>query len=691
VCGGYVTNFKWKSFEETTRKRKSETQDVTIDNQNQNQPQTVKMRRSMSESVKFDEAFRQATLSIAGKTSTELAHQNSLLEQGINPNTRTVTLHSIPEKSSPPPVSAPSPTLSTIMKAFTDFQHFNIPSPSNLDLPSPASLSNIGIDSAIEDEGENLIYHNPNPIKRALSLDSTSSLSYIPQYRKDLLNFSESLNSRTSSPLIMGNLQRNAPSPTLANTPQELLKSIDLSPADFNNLFNTFNNYTSNIMSIKDGPAENPWRTLIFPLSLQYPVLFKAIASMSVSHLLQLNKDDHLEKLSHDYMCSSMTELAEGLTNNSIPNEVALATCLVLAITEGWRSGGKSSGIIHLKGARSIMKKLTPQKISNNVELYGFLINTFIYFDVMCRLSNVSLIGDAFDESILTTTDKITSLESVASEGSDDSKSSSSSINSFMRPLVAENFIVSKKITEDKLLIDPLLGIAKSLFLIIGKVATFISKVKKLSKLSLADISTAVKFKTEIESWKPNPSVIRESLMSQDPNNKDDDLASCIATAEAYRFSSLLYLQQVVPEISSQQSTELADKVLMLLASIPTTSKTLILHIFPMLISSCEIEDPSDRTWILERWKVMNEKLWLSNVSQAVEIIKEVWRRKDSLTQGDMNGEKRKEVDGMNDWDLFQSRIDTLVGSRKRSEEGTNDWTHWSTVMKDWNLELLFG
>jgi hypothetical protein len=147
----------------------------------------------------------------------------------------------------------------------------------------------------------------------------------------------------------------------------------------------------------------------------------------------------------------------------------------------------------------------------------------------------------------------------------------------------------------------------------------------------------------------------------------------------------------VVPEISSPQSTELADKVLMLLASIPTTSKTLILHIFPMLISSCEIEDPSDRTWILERWKVMNEKLWLSNVSQAVEIIKEVWRRKDSLTQGDMNGEKRKEVDGMNDWDLFQSRIDTLVGSRKRSEEGTNDWTHWSTVMKDWNLELLFG
>jgi hypothetical protein len=45
-----------------------------------------------------------------------------------------------------------------------------------------------------------------------------------------------------------------------------------------------FDKQTCGILSVKDGPTENPWRTLVWPLARDSPALYHAIASMTAFH-----------------------------------------------------------------------------------------------------------------------------------------------------------------------------------------------------------------------------------------------------------------------------------------------------------------------------------------------------------------------------------------------------------------------
>jgi hypothetical protein len=703
-CGGYSTTFKWKSFEETSASQKVKRPPPKVKKQGD-------MKRSMSlpDNNMLEEAMQQASLSIAGKSSDELARQTELMKQGKNPFTKrtltqvaeepnfthspgsspvefttssirynqqhqhspsatavgplqfnlpspfavaspgstikkrrmssTVAESPAPGPSPGPSMGAPSPTLSTIVRSFTDFDNMNIPSPSGFDSLYPKLYE---VPEEVIEEGSS---SDQKQMKRSLSVDSALTQTTIPEYRKELLSYSKSLSPKSPTPLQM---------------PQLDISKFNIG-TDFDKVWQAFDKYTCSIMSIKDGPTENPWRTLMWPLAMQHSVLFKSLASMALFHVAR--GDDSLRKAGISYMRQSMSELAEGLVSNSIPNDVALATCLTLAITDTWDKH-TTAGIPHLKGAKSIINKLDRATIQKNFKLYTFLIHSFLYYDVLSRMSSSQLLDSDYDEngSLIKNLDKL-----KPSELPDESNFNP------MSSLFDESIL-----KENEAFIDPLLGCACGLFLIIGRVASFIAKVRNMRKLSLSIVSKAVSLKSEIESWRPDANVKRTIL--EDPLC---DWSSCIATAEAYRFSTLLYLEQAVPEISSQSSADLGEKVLMLLASIPTTSRTCILHMFPLLVASCEVSDPDDRAWVEDRWKLLAQKMWLGTIDRAVEIVHEVWRRKDSL-----KSESSVEVKG---WDLFQGRIDVLSGSKKRETEGINSWTHWSSVMKDWDWEVLFG
>ena len=128
-------------------------------------------------------------------------------------------------------------------------------------------------------------------------------------------------------------------------------------------ILHLFNEHTSGIMSIKNGVHENPWRNLIAPLATKYPCLFNSIAAMTSFHMAGSNNVVHspedLRTKGWYYMKKCIFELANGLSNNvkDLPLDVALVTCLNLAVCEQWDTH-TSSGIAHLKGAKSMIQQI---------------------------------------------------------------------------------------------------------------------------------------------------------------------------------------------------------------------------------------------------------------------------------------------------------------------------------------------
>lgn len=750
-CGGYSTNFRWKTFEETSTsykvmknngsKQPSTSSTPSSSNNNQKisdqQKKKVdvkkieaveqKMKRSLSlpESDMFQTKIQQASLSIVGKTFQELARQNELMALGKNPYTKPVNdgkksskkelkaseiiqqvqdqeeeeevlaqdqipSHPASNSTSPveqsqpqpitttmdqlqynlpsthmnkkrrlstpttpsqveiptagqsgmtPPALLNSPSFSTLVKAFTDFDSMNVPSPLNIEMTPrfEEAIEGEGDEEDEDDDNESLEESNKamlHGFRRANSVDSIYSNGSLPQYRKELIDFSNSFNSKNNPDF------RLPPSFTLTKK-NELV-------TEFDKISNAFDKYTCAIMSIRNGPTENPWRTVIWPMALDHSVLFKSLASMTLLHIAR--NDEETKKIGMTYMKQAINELAQGLTNNSIPNDVALATCLALVATEAW-STQVSSGLAHLRGAKSIINKTLASKEPLS-PAFKALCNIFIYHDVLAKVVSLQLIdSNAYDAN----SELIKNLEKVERDAT---------------PMDVNKFLAGGLPDDD---IDPLLGCARDLFLIIGRTASLISKTRTLNKISLSVVSTAVSLKTELENWKPKNTYKQINL--EDPYC---DLASIVATAESYRFATLLYLHQAVPEIPSQSSKDLAEKVLMLLASIPTNSKTCLLHIFPLLVASCEMDDAEDREWIINRWSLLSRLMWIGNIDRAMEIVKEVWRRKDALHSKDKN------------WDI-QDQIEALTADKRDAKNGVESHTHWSTVMKEWGWEVMLG
>jgi hypothetical protein len=75
----------------------------------------------------------------------------------------------------------------------------------------------------------------------------------------------------------------------------------------------------------------------------------------------------------------------------------------------------------------------------------------------------------------------------------------------------------------------------------------------------------------------------------------------------------------------------LAQKILLFLARVPLSSRATIVQIFPLLAASCEVVDEEDRTMVRKRWNAMIQRLQIRNVHKCLEVVEEVWRRRDDF------------------------------------------------------------
>ncbi|CUS13844.1 unnamed protein product [Tuber aestivum] len=342
-----------------------------------------------------------------------------------------------------------------------------------------------------------------------------------------------------------------------------------------------FDKNTCGIMSVKDGPNENPWRTLIWPLARDSPALYHAIASMTAFHMSGGKPELRVQGMEH--MRRSIRCLADDIDIRSGDNwnEAALATTLVLAFSEAF-DRHTSTGIEHLRGAKILVKQALVKQSTDEVahRRLGFLYNVWVYLDVLARLT---------------------------SDEDEDDQGPGFALN---RPLTP--------ISE----VDPLLGCAATLFPLIGRVAGLVQKVRGTDRNTYDIISHGMRIKHLLERWAPEP-------YYDPPEDSSSDVVHCVKTAEAYRYATLLYLHQAVPELPSLGSHELARRVMQLLAEIPMTSRSCIVHIYPLLVAGCEAITERERSWVKGRWEDMCSRLWIGNVSKAWEVMKEVWVRRD--------------------------------------------------------------
>lgn len=356
-------------------------------------------------------------------------------------------------------------------------------------------------------------------------------------------------------------------------------------------LLTRFDRRTCGILSVKDGASENPWRTLIWPLAPESPAVYHAICSLAAFHNSKETPSLRVHGMKH--MRESIRELATNLKEMRI--EAALATTLALAFSESW-DRHISTGIEHLRGAKLLFdqalaqQQCSPTPNSNDTSRLQFLYNTWVYTAVMAQLTSLDDTGFGL--------------------------------------ISASPFFLSPTTRVHK--VDPLMGCATTLFPLISRAANLVQKVRSTQTNSIALISQAIELKTQIERWSP-------PRYFEPPEDPTSEVQHSFQTAQAYRWATLLHLHQAVPEIPSESAEQLARRVLVLLATVPLSSRTTVVHIFPLLGASCEVNSEEDRLWVRERWEMMQSRLMIGNIDRCLEVICEVWARRDQYALQSLN------------------------------------------------------
>lgn len=448
--------------------------------------------------------------------------------------------------------------------------------------------------------------------------------------------------------------------PKMQLTIPHLYKVPSLLPGSPESLFPRFDQQTCGILSIKDGPGENPWREMILPLAQESPALWHAISAMAALHSAKQLPEMFQQGLQH--MNKSGRHFSNDIAH--MKTETALATTLALAFAMSWDPHMNPGGNPHIRGAKTLFHEVvkkynrTPPNSKDHPRL-RFLCNTWLYVNVIAQLTSL-----------------------------DDGDANNLDIDLPAHPL--PQFIE----------IDPLLGSAHNLFPLIGGVASLIRKVRKSTANSMDICREAEVLQTAVESWMPPHGEIPKV---EDPSL---EVQHSVQTAEAYRWATLLYLHQAVPELPSRTTANLAHRILECLKSVPVSSRAIVIQIFPLMAAGCEVVG-ENRTWVKNRWDTMRRRMMIGNLDRCWEVVEQVWRLRDAdevqkskrglqIADSIMNGKnnypamKRKmKSEANNDNAYFVDWIDGCDGTIKRRATLNTMFTNDYSLMMDMSCETL--
>ncbi|KAF2631459.1 hypothetical protein BU25DRAFT_332574 [Macroventuria anomochaeta] len=346
---------------------------------------------------------------------------------------------------------------------------------------------------------------------------------------------------------------------------------------------------TCHNLSIEEDSDKNPWKTVIWPMAQQYPALYHALAALTCFHTSKAQPQLRIDGQRHLHTSAHL--LSIGINKSEIPLDAALAATLALGFAETWDSESAATGMAHITGAGILLQQMLSNRTTGTCTReeearLEFLYNTWTYMDVIARFTCLDLCPPVPESLVAATVGRL-------------------------------DLSTSK--------LDPLMGYATSFFPIMRRVADLICKVrvKNAPRNSPVIISQALELKRIIEDWVPP--IDLETI-----EDHSQLMTDAIQTAEAYRWSTLSLLYQAVPELPNLTSYgELAQKILVYLATIPLSSPTIIVHILPLIIAGNDAVEEEDRDFVRDRWRAMSKRLVTGIVERALEITEEVWKRRD--------------------------------------------------------------
>ncbi|KAI8938500.1 hypothetical protein NX059_004390 [Plenodomus lindquistii] len=370
---------------------------------------------------------------------------------------------------------------------------------------------------------------------------------------------------------------------------QEGLEQLNAREEEAERIALLFHQQTSCTLSIQEESEQNPWRTLIWPLAKEDPALWYALAALTSLCMCKHQPQYLNEYPRHVQRCSEL--LTDGLDRGGRHLDARLAATLALGLAQTWNYESPSSGMLQIRRAGELLSQIlstqtTTTRSREDEDRIEFLYNTWTYMDVLARFT----CNDAFPSYSMST--PIPHWDELG-------------------------WSTSK--------LDPLMGYTTTFFPTIRLVADLINKVRSrpTPRNSPALISQALQLRRKIETW--SPPVDLEAFDNPTPNMTD-----AIQTAEAYRWATLCLLYQAVPELPNLTSYgELAQKVLVYLATIAPTSPTIIVHILPLMVAGCDAVEDEDRDFVRERWNAMADRMVTGMIDRCLAITEEVWKRRE--------------------------------------------------------------
>ncbi|KAJ5706797.1 hypothetical protein N7488_006598, partial [Penicillium malachiteum] len=585
TCGGYKKDFKWRPFEETNL---AVGRPTTKPKQGTNQMYNIKNpshppfalpshdHSSASPTIELSASPKRAQSKIANTSPQESASIHSSpqsITSYVSGDTHLFDeFPAVPEHSSTGQETIPGIAVSHGLDSDSfNFLSYLEPFPTNIsfdyDLISNTNLDTISGPLAFGPQAFQPTSEAGFDLTQLLK-DDNEEIEEITRQSNRSSGSWDSLLSRQSDNIF--DFSRLPGQPSLAPESPEMLAM-------------RFDKLTCGILSVKDGSTENPWRTLIWPLAKETPALYHALFALTAFHSCKENPSLRVQGVKH--MRQSMTCLRQQI--QSMRADMALATSLALAFADTWDQNTRTC-VQHLRGAKALMFKVLNAGLQgrlspDELERIRFLYNTWTYMDVIARLTSL-------DES-----------------GPQD-----------LNPAIFH--LPGDAVHE----IDPLMGCAATLFPIIGRVARLVQKVRKCSSNSVSIVSQGTELKSLVEQWEP-------PQWFEAPEDPTSEVQHSIQVAHAYRWATLLYLHQAVPEIPSEPPEELAQRVLLLLATVPPSSRATIIQMFPLLAAGSEVDREDDRKWVMDRWFVVQSRLMLGGIDRCLDVVREVWARRDKL------------------------------------------------------------
>jgi hypothetical protein len=395
------------------------------------------------------------------------------------------------------------------------------------------------------------------------------------------------------------------------------------------------------------GGQNNIWQKSVLQLvrSSHSQTLYHSISAVTALHI---SKEGALHDHGRELMSQSLAALDHEIEAET-PSIATLATILLIAFWTRWDEGlyfGKKYIIGALSFLQTALSRYGALSLSPgySYSLFALLYDTCSRMDSLSRVVGSALATDYTRTITLPPFDEVFPAYSVPG-------------------------------LDEELQIDPWMGYVRGLYPLIGRAADLCDKVRTTSSDSPSIITEAESLEREIEAWSPDTTILlRANGYSMDLGPMND----IIHMAEAYRYATILYLHQIVPEIPGTSIEELSRKVINRLSAMRSDSRITIVQNYPLFLAGCEVRSIEKRKWVKERWTAMMPRMNIKNVNKCLEITQEVWRQRDAYQkmrqQTGIRHGRQPRLGYLGDAD---EEIDPDIAVKGRPA--------WASVMKDLN------